>query len=418
MKTASLAALILAGFLNLAPFVARVGTSLPALAAAPAPIFMRWTAGVAAVAGTYHAVSGASAVLASSTDITGAAGTRLSHQIKISDGSSRLPESWVVNGRSFGKEGSTAFGMPPGLSLRLSTAIISGVPSQPGTFSVNITAYEKPDLQGAALGFTLQFMIAGGSTPPLISTPPSGGNVFEWGRFALTVVASGTAPLSYQWRHNGISIPGAGAATLVLDPVRLADQGEYTVIVSNSAGSVASPPALLNVIPLAPPVEILTQPADVWFHAGDPVALSVTASASEPLTFQWRRDGGVLPGQTSPTIFLPTAVESDSGQYDVLVSAAGSTVASDSARVTLVPLSMWVLDISDEGVRLGLGTIAGREYLLEGSDGNLGGGWQLLQRTTASGDKTILVDSAVRHRARFWRYGLAPAAAFPASNSK
>ena len=66
----------------------------------------------------------------------------------------------------------------------------------------------------------------------------------------FNVTASGAAPLSYQWRLNTTNISGATAATLVLTNVQLAAAGVYSVVVSNSFGTVTSSNAALMVNPL------------------------------------------------------------------------------------------------------------------------------------------------------------------------
>ena len=63
----------------------------------------------------------------------------------------------------------------------------------------------------------------------------------------LTVTADGTEPFSYQWRKDGVAIPGATAATLALSNLTLANAGLYDVTVSNEVGSTLAPPARLSV---------------------------------------------------------------------------------------------------------------------------------------------------------------------------
>ena len=62
------------------------------------------------------------------------------------------------------------------------------------------------------------------------------------------MVASGTAPLSYQWRRGGVDIAGATSASYVLNPTAVSDNGaSFDVVVTNSAGSVTSSAATLTV---------------------------------------------------------------------------------------------------------------------------------------------------------------------------
>src|SRR5690348_8728222 len=97
MKTSKLASVILALFLQCAPFLTRTIQGWAGSAGSPAAIVMKWVIGALAVAGTYHTVSAATATLRSPSTIQGTVGTRVSYQIKISDGQTRLPESWLIN---------------------------------------------------------------------------------------------------------------------------------------------------------------------------------------------------------------------------------------------------------------------------------------------------------------------------------
>ncbi|MBC3876792.1 hypothetical protein H8K38_03105 [Undibacterium sp. FT79W] len=85
-------------------------------------------------------------------------------------------------------------------------------------------------------------------TPPLIGTQPVNLSVYVGRTANFSVVASGTAPLSYQWKRDGIDIPGATTANYVLTNAQLLDNGSiWTVVVSNKAGSVTSAAATLKV---------------------------------------------------------------------------------------------------------------------------------------------------------------------------
>ena len=64
---------------------------------------------------------------------------------------------------------------------------------------------------------------------------------------SFSVTATGTAPLTYQWQRGGKPIAGATAATLTIASALAADNGaRFSVVVSNSAGSVTSGEAALT----------------------------------------------------------------------------------------------------------------------------------------------------------------------------
>ncbi len=90
------------------------------------------------------------------------------------------------------------------------------------------------------------------NAPPFITAQPLGLAVKSGSNVTFTVTAGGTAPLAYQWRFNGTNIAGATSTTLLRSSVQASDAGNYSVVVTNVAGSVASANALLTVLPLQP----------------------------------------------------------------------------------------------------------------------------------------------------------------------
>ena len=80
-----------------------------------------------------------------------------------------------------------------------------------------------------------------------ISTPPVSRTVDAGTTTTFTVVATGAAPFSYQWRKDGTAISGATNGTLTLSSVQSTDAGNYTVVITNSAGSTTSSAATLAV---------------------------------------------------------------------------------------------------------------------------------------------------------------------------
>jgi hypothetical protein len=86
------------------------------------------------------------------------------------------------------------------------------------------------------------------ATVASISAQPTGTSVAAGQGASFSVVASGTAPFTYQWRRDGADLPGATAATYTLAVVSAADNGAaFSVVVSNAAGSVTSAAAILSV---------------------------------------------------------------------------------------------------------------------------------------------------------------------------
>lgn len=117
-------------------------------------------------------------------------------------------------------------------------------------------------LLSASAALTLTFLVAcggggGGNPPPApvaptISTQPADQTVLAGATATFSVTATGTAPLSYQWKKGGTAITGATSASYTTPATVTGDSGSsFTVTVTNAAGSVTSSAATLTVTPLA-----------------------------------------------------------------------------------------------------------------------------------------------------------------------
>ena len=85
-------------------------------------------------------------------------------------------------------------------------------------------------------------------TPPSITTQPANQSVTEGQTATFSVMASGSAPLAYQWQRDGVDITGATVASYTTPATTLADTGAvFSCRVSNGAGSVTSDAATLTV---------------------------------------------------------------------------------------------------------------------------------------------------------------------------
>ncbi len=80
-------------------------------------------------------------------------------------------------------------------------------------------------------------------TAPSVATQPTGGSPYVGTSLTLSVGAQGTAPLAYQWLRNDAPIPGATLSSLTLSAITTNQAGAYSVIITNSAGSITSNPA-------------------------------------------------------------------------------------------------------------------------------------------------------------------------------
>jgi len=176
------------------------------------------------------------------------------------------------------------------------------------------------------------------ATAPNITTQPASQTVTAGANVTFTVGASGTAPLSYQWRKNGGNIAGATRSSLTLSSVTSSDAGSYTVQVSNSAGSATSTAATLTVNPAAVAPSITTQPASQTVTAGANVTFTAAANGTAPLSYQWRKNGGNIAGATGTSLVLNSVTGSDAGSYTVRVSNSAGSATSATATLTVNPV--------------------------------------------------------------------------------
>lgn len=172
-----------------------------------------------------------------------------------------------------------------------------------------------------------------GPAEPTISDQPKNREAFVGQRATFDVGVSGAPILSFQWSRNGVAIAGATAARYVTDPLTLADNGaNFTVTVSNDAGSVTSTAATVTV---KPGPSITTQPQSASVAVGASVTLSV-AGSGEQLTYQWYRDETPIGGATSASYTLTAAAADDGAVFRALVINPGGFAVSDPAVLTVV----------------------------------------------------------------------------------
>ena len=188
---------------------------------------------------------------------------------------------------------------------------------------------------GSATSAAATLIVTTTVVAPSITTQPAGQTVSAGANVTLTVGATGTAPLSYQWQKNGTSISGATSATLALSSVTTASAGSYRVIVSNAAGSVTSAAATLTVNTVTAAPTITTQPVSQTVRAGDNASFSVVATGTAPLTYQWRKNGSSITGATSATLTLNNVTTNNAGSYAVRVSNSAGSVTSAAATLTV-----------------------------------------------------------------------------------
>ncbi len=149
----------------------------------------------------------------------------------------------------------------------------------------------------------------------------------------FNTVAGGGTPLAYQWRFNGTNISSATVSTLVITNIQSANAGTYSVVVSNSAGTLASSNATLTV---NVPPGIAANPQGVTTNQGQVATFAVTATGTTPFGYRWRFNGLNISGATASNYSRTNAQCTNAGSYDVVVTNIAGSVTSGVASLTVI----------------------------------------------------------------------------------
>ena len=207
-------------------------------------------------------------------------------------------------------------------------SISSTATSDAGSYTVVVT-----NSAGSATSNAAVLTVNIPTQAPTITTQPIASTVTAGSAASFSVVASGTAPFTYQWRKDGSPVSGATAATYTIASAATTDAGNYTVTVTNSAGSVTSSAAAL-IVNTAP--AIATQPSAVAVQAGGEASFTVIATGTAPFAYQWSKNGAAIAGATSATYKITATIAEDAGSYSVVVSNSVGSTTSSAASLTLV----------------------------------------------------------------------------------
>lgn len=242
--------------------------------------------------------------------------------------------------------------------------------------------------------------------PPALLSQPVAHAVAAGGTLRLAVAATGTGPLAYQWRRNGVNLAGQTNATLVRTAFTAALAGTYDVRVTSPYGAVTSRAAAISLAPAAAnvsaPVVTLHPPASRTVRPGDSVTLGTVATGDAPLRCQWYRNGAALPGATNHNLTLDAVTAAHAGAYQVVFQNAAGQAASAVARlhVTAAPVPRMASPGGMPAVIVP--SLAGPQYTLECRASAAGGGWQSVATLPGTGGQLTFTNLPAGP-ARFFR---------------
>jgi hypothetical protein len=261
----------------------------------------------------------------------------------VAGGTAPLSYQWQKNGVNIA-----------GATLASYTTPATATTDGGSTFDVKVS-----NTAGSVTSNAAMLTVTAAAVAPTITAQPVNQTVTAGQTATFSVVAGGTAPLSYQWQKNGVNIAGATLASYTTPATATTDSGStFGVVVSNTAGSVTSSAATLTVNAAAVAPTVTTQPVSQTVTAGQTATFSVVAGGTAPLSYQWQKNGVNIAGATLASYTTPTTATTDSGStFDVVVSNTAGSVTSAKATLTVNPALVAGIQLSSNFINFGNGVV-------------------------------------------------------------
>jgi uncharacterized delta-60 repeat protein len=174
----------------------------------------------------------------------------------------------------------------------------------------------------------------GDNYPAEIVTQPQGRNVGVGTNVTFSVEVSNPTMVDYQWRLNGVDIPGAIFNEYSVFNTQLGDAGSYSVFCDTGFGGTTSSNAVLQVG--IPPV-ITQSPSNLTVIQGQTALFTATASGT-PLNYYWKFNQKVV--GTNATLTLTNVLPGQAGSYVLVASNfLGSTNSAPAILTVLFPIT-------------------------------------------------------------------------------
>ncbi len=266
---------------------------------------------------TYAATTTAPSITTQPANVTVTAGASATFAV-VASGTATLTYQWSKAGAAISGATSATY------------TIAAAQTTDAGSFTCVVT-----NSAGTATSNAATLTVNAATVAPTLPTQPANVTVTVGASATFAVVASGTAPFTYQWSKAGVAISGATAASYTISATQLTDAGSYTCVVTNSAGTVTSSAATLTVNAAIVAPAITTQPANVSVLAGSTATFTVVASGTAPLSYQWSKGGVAIAGASLASYSIPSAQTTDAGSFTCVVSNSAGSVTSGAATLTV-----------------------------------------------------------------------------------
>jgi hypothetical protein len=278
------------------------------------------------------------AILQNPTNRIVASGNNASFNV-VARGTPTLGYQWYKDGTTPLNDGGNLSGTH---TATLTVSAVSG--GDAGSYSVFVTNGVGNFVQSS--GATLSLI-----TDPLITGQPQNVTTNFGTTAKFQVIATGTAPLRYQWHKqffgdltDGGNVSGSQTNVLTLAGVATADAGGYYVTVSNNIAQVDSDTVTLTVLD----PYISTQPVSVTTNAGGTAVFHAVATGSGSLGYSWLKNGNVIFGgvnifgANTDTLTISNVSSADQAGYSMVANGSGSITSSVASLTVLSSVSITV----------------------------------------------------------------------------
>jgi len=238
---------------------------------------------------------------------------------------------------------------------------------------------------------------------PFVSTNPVSVVVPEFASTGFSATAIGTAPFTNVWYFGTTPVftnvvsTATDSTSYSIPSAAPANEGSYSVVVSDAAGSITSSVATLSVV-VGPTVTNSTVSITTNWHVS--VTLPAGISGTAP-TYEWSlggtvlTNGGRISGATSGALTISDLQVSDSGTYSVVATNIAGTASNAVILTVIVPPSPDISSITLSGTNTSI--VFGSSDIYDTT-----GSFKLLGSTNVNGPYTAVSTSITNSGTNFY----------------
>jgi hypothetical protein len=210
----------------------------------------------------------------------------------------------------------------------------------------NLDSLTADDIQGAQSLYGIPL------SAPAIFNQPGNQTQYAGQTASFTLGVRGNPTPTYQWQRlavaggswvnltDGGSYSGVLTTTLSVVAATPMNGDSFRCVATNSVGVTTSAVAQLAVMVVVPPT-IAALPGNIDLVYGDVLTINASVSGTQPIVYQWKKDGVALSGSTQSSYSKSNVTTADLGQYTLTATNSAGTSTSNTVTVTVkAPLNV------------------------------------------------------------------------------